>query len=86
MAAGVPVVASDIGGTREAVEHEHTGLLVAPGDVNALAAAIRRTLSETVATCARVVAARDRVARELSAPAIAARVTAIYDALLGDHA
>ena len=86
MAAGVPVVASDIGGTREAVEQEHTGLLVPPSDADALAAAIRRTLAEPAATSGRVRAARDRVTRELSAPAIAARVTAIYDALLGDRA
>jgi glycosyltransferase involved in cell wall biosynthesis len=86
MAAGVPVVATDIGGTREAVEHERTGLLVPPRDAAALAAAIRRTLSEPGATSTRVAAARDRVTRELSAPAIAARVTAIYDSLLGGHA
>ena len=86
MAAGVPVVASDIGGTREAVEHERTGLLVPPRDADALAAAIRRTLSDPAATSARVAAARDRATRELSASAIAARVTAIYDSLLGGHA
>jgi len=86
MAAGVPVVASDIGGTREAVEHELTGLLVPPRDADALAAAIRRTLAEPGATSARVAAARDRVTRDLSAPAIAARVTAIYDTLLDEHA
>ena len=69
MAAGVPVVASDIGGTREAVEHERTGLLVRPRDADALAAAIRRTLSDPAAMAARFVAPRDRATRELSAPA-----------------
>jgi glycosyltransferase involved in cell wall biosynthesis len=38
MAMKVPVVASRIGGLEEVVEHEKTGLLVAPGD----AAALRR--------------------------------------------
>ncbi len=42
MAAGVPVVASDISGIPELVEHEQTGLLVAPGDAAAIASALRR--------------------------------------------
>jgi L-malate glycosyltransferase len=42
MAAGLPVVATDVGGTREAVADGETGLLVPPGDPSTLAAAIRR--------------------------------------------
>lgn len=42
MAAGLPVVATDVGGTREAVAEGETGLLVPPRDPSALAAAIRR--------------------------------------------
>ncbi len=38
----IPVVASDLGGMTEAVEDAVSGLLVAPGDSTALAAAIRR--------------------------------------------
>jgi glycosyltransferase involved in cell wall biosynthesis len=40
MAFGVPVVASDIGGLREIVEHGQSGWLVPAGDSSALAAAI----------------------------------------------
>ena len=36
MAAGVPMVASEVGGAREAVEPFYTGVLVSPGDVDAL--------------------------------------------------
>lgn len=54
MAAGVPVVAADAGGLPHVIEHGRTGLLVAPGDSSALAAA----LSELV----RDGAARERLA------------------------
>src|SRR5204862_1480161 len=40
MASGLPVVATDVPGTREAVRHRETGLLVPPGDVQALADAL----------------------------------------------
>jgi GT2 family glycosyltransferase/glycosyltransferase involved in cell wall biosynthesis len=45
-AAGVPVVASDLGGLAEAVRHDVDGLLFAPGDVTALAACLRRLADE----------------------------------------
>jgi glycosyltransferase involved in cell wall biosynthesis len=45
-ASGVPVVASDIGGLAERVEHEKSGLLFPPGDVSALAWTLRRLLDE----------------------------------------
>lgn len=40
MAAGLPVIASDVGAIREAIADGATGLLIAPGDVQALGAAI----------------------------------------------
>ena len=42
MAAGCAVLASDVGGNPELVEHEHTGLLFAARDSGALAAALSR--------------------------------------------
>ena len=45
MACGVPVVATDVGGTPEVVEHERTGLLVQP-DERAFASAIERMLGD----------------------------------------
>ena len=46
MAARVPVVASDIGGTDEAVIQNETGILVPPGDKDGLTSALSRLLSD----------------------------------------
>ncbi len=48
MAAGVPVIATDAGGTGEAVEREVTGLLIPIGDAAALKAAIERLLRDEI--------------------------------------
>jgi glycosyltransferase involved in cell wall biosynthesis len=45
MACGRPVVATDIGGNREVVEHGRTGLIVPPGDPEALARALADLLA-----------------------------------------
>jgi glycosyltransferase involved in cell wall biosynthesis len=46
MSAGVPVVTTPVGGIPELVRDGETGLLVAPDDVTALAAAIARVLAD----------------------------------------
>jgi glycosyltransferase involved in cell wall biosynthesis len=58
MLAGLPVVASRVGGVRELIHHGQTGMLVEPGDAQALAEAIRylienREARETMAKEAR---------------------------------
>lgn len=45
-AAGVPVIATKVGGVVEIVEHEKTGLLVLPGDPDGMAAAVMRLINE----------------------------------------
>lgn len=45
-AANIPIIATDISGTNEAVYHEKTGLLVRPGDDLGLASAIDRLFSD----------------------------------------
>lgn len=58
MLAGVPVIASDVGGVKDLVDHGRNGLLVPPGDTRALAAALDRLLSDR--------ALADRLAAEAS--------------------
>ncbi len=46
MAAGVPCIATDAGGTRDVVNDGITGLLIAPDDVTALSKAIQRMIDD----------------------------------------
>jgi glycosyltransferase involved in cell wall biosynthesis len=63
MAAGRPIVASDLPSIREVLTHEHNALLIAPGDPQALTAAIRR-LKDDAALGARLAGqAREDVAQ-----------------------
>lgn len=47
MASGLPVIASDISGVRELIEHEHTGLLFSDGNLEQLAEHIRYLAIDT---------------------------------------
>jgi glycosyltransferase involved in cell wall biosynthesis len=58
LAHGVPVIASDVGGVREAAGH--AGVLVPPGDADALAGALRRWLTDAAHRDALRTAARAR--------------------------
>ncbi|MBA2246036.1 MAG: glycosyltransferase [Gemmatimonadetes bacterium] len=82
MAAGVPVVATDVPGTREAVQDGETGVLVQPGDPPALARAIRRLLEERSLAARLAEAGRCRVRREFSVEAMVGRVMGIYEEVL----
>lgn len=61
MAAAVPVVATNVGGTPELVVHGQTGLLVPSADPAALARGILTLLDDSIDRAAMGAAARDRV-------------------------
>jgi glycosyltransferase involved in cell wall biosynthesis len=61
MASGLCVVTTDVGGIPYLVRHEHDALLVHPGDDVAMAAGVRRVLTEP-ALCARLSANARRTA------------------------
>jgi phosphatidylinositol alpha-mannosyltransferase len=77
MAAGVPVVATDIPGYREVVRSGVDGLLVHPGDPVALADAIRRVLSEHELASALAASGRAR-AEDFAWDAVVPRLEAVY--------
>jgi len=77
MAAGLPVIASRVGGIPALVDHDVNGLLVPPGDAVALAAAISRVLTEP-GTAARLAAAARQTAQQYTWPALARDVGAVY--------
>lgn len=78
LAAGCPVVASDVGGVGTAIEDGVNGALVPPRDPDAIAAAVTRLLASP-ALRARFGEAGKRVFRErFSADAMARRYEALY--------
>jgi glycosyltransferase involved in cell wall biosynthesis len=66
MAAGLPTVATRVGGIPEVIEHDRSGLLVAPGDDRALAAALVRVIERPALASQLGEAAREAVGTRFS--------------------
>lgn len=85
MLVGRPVVASDVGGLRDVVQHGSTGLTVPPGDPDALAAALDDLLDNP--DLRRRMGEVGRVhARQFEAAAVAPRVAEVFDDALRSRA
>ena len=83
MAAGVPVVASAVGGIPDQIRHESEGLLVPSGDPVALSDALLRLLGDPGFGRALGEAGRLRAATEFGYATMLRRIEAVYRAALG---
>jgi glycosyltransferase involved in cell wall biosynthesis len=78
MAAGLPVVASAVGGVPELVVSGETGLLVPPGDIDALADAVRKLLADVLLRRAMGDAGRARAQQLFDLPGFRAAHVRFY--------
>ena len=81
MAAGKPVVATDIAGTNEVIIPDETGLLVPPANAEALAAAIKRVLHDPSLAARLAAAGNTRVTSDFSSDSMARGISLVYDQL-----
>jgi glycosyltransferase involved in cell wall biosynthesis len=84
MAMETPIVATDVGGTRELVAPDVHGLIVPSHDVPELTRAMEAALDHPAAARTRSEAARRRVETELSFDARTRRLEEVYESLLSD--
>jgi glycosyltransferase involved in cell wall biosynthesis len=81
MAAGVPSVASDVGGNREVIKHAESGFLVDWEDTAACADLLSNLLADPHRRHIVGEAAKQRV-REFALPRVGERYRQLYEALL----
>jgi glycosyltransferase involved in cell wall biosynthesis len=86
MALGRPVVASEAGGNPELVEDGTSGLLVPPRDPVAVAAAVRRVLSDPAVAARLGTGGRERVVRGFSTEIRLDRIEDLYSRLIAGRA
>lgn len=82
MAAGLPVVATRVGGTAEAVQDGENGLLVPSGDPPAMADAVCQLLDAPALALRLGHAARRSIAERYSMTRLVKTTSALYDSLL----
>lgn len=83
MAAGLPVIATAVGGTPEVVEDGVTGLLVLPNDPRSLARAIQRLVEQPALRLSLGQAGRERVASHFNLEGSLRQLDKLYRSLLG---
>lgn len=82
MAAGLPVVATDVGGNAEAVVDGLTGRIIPPLDVDALANAMREILCDPQRAQAMGASARQRAAERFTTEAMMRQIDTAYRRVL----
>jgi glycosyltransferase involved in cell wall biosynthesis len=78
MAAGVPTLSTAVGGVPDVITDGVNGMLMAPGDVAALARLLRRLLQDPVLASRLAAAARDTVRMRFAADSVLARLERVY--------
>lgn len=86
MASGKPLIGTDVGGLPELIEPGVSGLLVPPGDSEALAAAMRRLAEDAGLRAAMGARGRVRVLQDFSWDRIARRTMDIYRSAASESA
>jgi glycosyltransferase involved in cell wall biosynthesis len=84
MSAGLPIVASRVGGIPDLVKHKENGLLVPPASAGALERAISDLLSDK-ARRKRMGEAGKTMCRPYSVEAMVEKIDNLYSRLLGEH-
>lgn len=82
MACGLPVVATDVGGNSELIEHGRTGMLYASGDVRALADALLGLLARPEKARALGAAARQEYERRFTLDRMVGQTLALWQEVL----
>ena len=82
MASALPIVATDVGGNGELIEHDVTGKLVPSGDVDRMAHALLDDFMNPVAAVARGRAAQAMAERRFSLDGMVAAYANLYDQAL----
>lgn len=80
-ALGLPLVAADIGGTRETLVPGETGTLIPPGDAAALEGALRPLIADAALRARMGAAARARIAEGFALPRMLDDIAELYAAL-----
>jgi glycosyltransferase involved in cell wall biosynthesis len=83
---GVPIVATDVGGTAEVIEHGVSGWLIRPRSLKQMVAGIRHFLEHPARFAAMTRAARARIEKEFSFEARTMAQVGIYEELAGAEA
>lgn len=79
MATGLPVIATDVGGNAELVEHQRTGCIVPSSDEEAMAHALVRMYKDPLGSAAMAAAARGEVLRRFSLESMVSAYQDLYD-------
>jgi len=79
---GIPVVATDVGGTREVIQHGISGCLIEPRSVHSLEQGLRRFLENPAQFAAMALAGRHAIERNFSFVARTQAQIQVYEELV----